>query len=655
MPVWSGGYRNPFYHAVALDVQEELNRRALHAGRKVRGAHRNPLRQSVAESALNWSYGKTAYGHVIGGNVALGFPGERAMTDRSGNLTLYSSTRNVPRFPLLQSIDVTNDGTIGSLLRGKFTFTYWPEQNWNSFNMKGVDNAFLVPGKEVKLSWGWSSGGDKSRQAFTGIINNFNWSFNADMSMTTEVSIVSAATISIGLSGDQSTKNTDPASVTTDPAGVAILGANLATIIDTDIAVLSGSVALTTPGQTDYKAPADTPNKLMEYVAIAWPYQDESAAAGSAPTLKTFWYIKVGALVSFGNYLIDQYEAGGSGALGEIFDLFVWGPNGGNTTQYLPELKSSYPQDVYFNDPAMGLYGTVVANNAAGYNLTLPTNRNLIQIGQILLGTEYVKETYRSFIEENAANIPYKNITNFFETILKRINTASGDAYQISAVLCENPINFDGSNRFNPQSSKSNRTLLSIEDNNLAEEHTKNVKPYNFRANIFQPLIKNVSISSKPPAPLAAAAFTNARGGKSSNVEVQSQPGSDTAALTATNNEITNHLNAFSSAGFNNNWCETFRGLLTRKKKLVQSSTGGHWLNKAIYPMEFTLTIDGISGFTFGDVIDTNLLPAKYDNANMVFTVTKIDHKISNGVWETTLHTVSRIDAADTGKIYKKN
>lgn len=642
MPSWGGKYENPFYHAVLGSVQEELNARALHAGRKVRGTNTD---------ALNWSYGKTAYGHVIGGKIALGFPGERAMTDRTGTLTLYTSTRNVPRFPLLQSIDVTNDGTIGSLLRGKFVFTYWPEQNWNSFNMRGVDTAFLIPGKEVKLSWGWSFGGIHSKQAFTGIINNFNWSFNADLSMTTDVSIVSAATISIGLSGDQSTKETDPDSIVTDPAGIPIQGANLATIIDSDLAALNSNTSLNTPGKTKYVPAGDTANKLMEYIGIAWPYQDESAPTGSAASVKTFWYCKVGALVEFGNYLIDQYESGAeSKALGDLFELKVWG----NTTQYLPELKSSYPQDVYFDDPQMGLYGTVVADNAATYGFKEPGDTNLINIAQILVGTEYIKETYRSFIEENAANIPYKNITNFYETMLKRINVASGDAYQLSPVLCENRTNFDGSKRFNPPASKNDRTLLSIEDTNLAEAHTKSIPVYEFRGTVFQPLIKNVSISSKPPAPLAAAAFTSARGQKNSNVEVQTQPGVDETALKKTNEEITNHLTSFGSAGFNNNWCETYRGLLTRKKKLVYGVGSGHWLNKAIYPVEFTLTIDGISGFRFGDVISTNLLPDKYKGAGMVFTITKIDHKIGSGVWETTLHTVSRINAEDTGKIYKE-
>ena len=69
-----------------------------------------------------------------------------------------------------------------------------------------------------------------------------------------------------------------------------------------------------------------------------------------------------------------------------------------------------------------------------------------------------------------------------------------------------------------------------------------------------------------------------------------------------------------------------------------------HWLNNAVYPIDLSITIDGISGFKFGDVITTNLVPKQYyTDYKMVFTVTKINHTIKDGIWETTLNTKSRI------------
>ena len=46
----------------------------------------------------------------------------------------------------------------------------------------------------------------------------------------------------------------------------------------------------------------------------------------------------------------------------------------------------------------------------------------------------------------------------------------------------------------------------------------------------------------------------------------------------------------FTKTGFNLSWCEAFRGLLTKKKKLA-GSADSHWINQALYPIDFTVTI----------------------------------------------------------------
>ena len=73
-------------------------------------------------------------------------------------------------------------------------------------------------------------------------------------------------------------------------------------------------------------------------------------------------------------------------------------------------------------------------------------------------------------------------------------------------------------------------------------------------------------------------------------------------------------------------------------------------MNKVLYPIDLTLTIDGIDGIKFGDVIQTNLIPARYTEEKMVFVVTKIGHTIQNGVWETTINTKARIEPSDPSK-----
>ena len=710
MPTWSSsGYDNPFYHSVSKTVISELNSRAENAGARVRSGKKS--------GAIEWSYGKTAYGHVKAGKITLGFPGDRVISDRSGNLKLYNS-RNVPRFPLLQSISVTNDGTLGSLLRGNFTFTYWPEMSTKGFNMSGLDDAFFTPGAEVTLSWGWSYGGPSCRQSFTGMINNFNWSFNGDLSLTATVSIVSAATISIGLSGDQSvTPKDDTATEVQDPAQVVISASNLVSIIDTDLGLgnqtqesdatgtgatdttatpaqgTSAQGAAPTPtaspsgdagaatggggvtvwqatnaGDVTYMGTSQTKNKYLDYVGIGWPFQESSgdeeevtpdpaatdsnaapvdADPNATPTatpaegasqnpVKTFWYTSVGRLVHFVNEVIVAYEKGGAPAFSKVFKVV----SDGNETTHLTKIKSAFPMDVIFPSKEMGWYGNCTPQYIqVAQNFTKCKHDNHINISGILIGVDYIKTSYTEFIKETSSQTFYKNITKFFETILKRVNMASGDMYQLTAILCEPPSNFDG--RSEPGLATA---ILSIEDSNLSPEYTTGVIPFNFEANIFKPLVKNVSISSKPPGPMAAAAYVKARGGAAANIEAQADAAKTGGDLAKTESAMKKMTENFAQTGFNPSWCEAFRGHLTKIKKLASGpSKDAHWLNQALYPVDFSVTLDGVSGFRFGDVISTSLVPTKYNKAGLVFVITKIDHKIDSGTWETTLSTAARL------------
>ena len=65
------------------------------------------------------------------------------------------------------------------------------------------------------------------------------------------------------------------------------------------------------------------------------------------------------------------------------------------------------------------------------------------------------------------------------------------------------------------------------------------------------------------------------------------------------------------------------------------------------FPLTFSVVLDGIEGFRFGDTITTNYLPARYreetSGLKIVFTVTKYEHKIANNDWTTTVTALGRI------------
>ena len=443
---------------------------------------------------------------------------------------------------------------------------------------------------------------------------------------------------------------------------------------------------------------------------------------------QTYWYITLKDLVEFANEMMKVFEDDTESKKYNFQKFRIMCEN--NETEYQPSVKSAYPQNVYFPDISMGGYQTFnpfYDNEYSDYLRTFRLNENaptdmqaenisqdkdgnririeddVINVGNILIGINLVLGAYRGFLVDNATNISYKNITSFFDVIIREINAASGDTYQLVSHLFTEPEKL--SPKYTPSdqigdSAMKGMSVLSIEDTHIARKHSQtikanetisgnnrddsdtvtlnediySVKPFVFEATIFKPLIKNVQISSRPPKELAFAAYIAARGQEANDrggdfrEKSLAKPYSGDANVlrpTARDNaeyekqgkknddEKTREENAVGTQGFTQEWCDNYRSILSKLKRLtIKASTtsgrsigvGGHWLNKAIYPVEFTVTIDGINGFKFGDVLKTTMIPRHYNvDWDMVFTVTKILHKVTPSSWETTLNTAARL------------
>lgn len=448
---------------------------------------------------------------------------------------------------------------------------------------------------------------------------------------------------------------------------------------------------------------------------------------------QTYWYITLKDLVQFANEMMKRFENDQENSKESKkynFQKFrIQCEN--NETEYQPDVKSAFPQDVYFPDISMGGYQTFnpfydndysdylrtfyltnANSDITGGNIQTDSNGNrfrieddVINIGNILIGINLIINVYRQFLVDNATNISYKNITSFFDQIIRSVNAASGDTYQLVSHLFSEPETLT---ELLPKAEnigenlKDKLSVLSIEDTHIARKHSQtvmadndlyapnfiddyrlveenlinnediySVKPFVFEATIFKPLIKNVTISSKPPKELAFAAYIAARG-QEANAKGgdfrKSTPYSGDATLSRpverdedeykkqgdiNQKEKEKEETNVGTQGFTQEWCDNYRSILTKTKRLTTRASyrtgrnipiGGHWLNKAIYPVEFSVTIDGINGFKFGDVLKTTMIPRHYNvDWDMVFTVTKILHKVTPSTWETTLNTAARL------------
>jgi len=458
--------------------------------------------------------------------------------------------------------------------------------------------------------------------------------------------------------------------------------------------------------QPETENPTDTASTEEPITAT----NESEVKANSVP--KTFWYVRLGSLVEFANKLIERYENDTNNKFStNLFRIQAFN----NEAEYNKYVRSAYPIDVFFPDIIMGQYGEFCPFNKEGSwredgtggnqvlrlfqsapdkngKRTPIIKDNVINIGQILVGVDFVKRTYDSFLATGGQNISLKNITKFFDEIVKMISTSTGEIYQFTTILFEEPeklvprseynqalenVKLRGGSRIEMAdifsydiSNKRPRAIVSIEDTNLSADVIKegSVEPFKFDATMVRPMLKNVQVVSKPSKEMAAAAYIAARGqgaidrGGSGqgiqNLEVTlnlkgfQNVETYKAEVKKITDELYNDLNVLGKAGWTEAWSELIRGTLIKLKRLTiepqdpVTGLGTSWLNRAIYPIEFSVTLDGINGFKFGDVIKTSLIPKHYNvDWDIVFTVIKVVHKVTTSTWETTLYTAARLNA----------
>ena len=85
-----------------------------------------------------------------------------------------------------------------------------------------------------------------------------------------------------------------------------------------------------------------------------------------------------------------------------------------------------------------------------------------------------------------------------------------------------------------------------------------------------------------------------------------------------------------------------YKVLTTYVKYPTDDITKSQQITAPIFPFDAEFTIDGISGFRYGDVLQFEALPTKY-RANTVFSIIGITHTVgSDGSWTTLVRCIMR-------------
>jgi hypothetical protein len=179
-------------------------------------------------------------------------------------------------------------------------------------------------------------------------------------------------------------------------------------------------------------------------------------------------------------------------------------------------------------------------------------------------------------------------------------------------------------------------------------EKTETIVPARFNPINGDGITREANVSCQPPASDAYAVAAGPAAIKSSTAEATSGTPQDltadkrSAAIEAIKRIKNETLAALQ---FSSEQCDALR---TSLRSLVtaaspdQVATGIIPTTSTQWPLKLEITLDGIYGFKFGDIVETTFLPNSLRGSGLsaAFTVTKVNHTITSNDWTTQLETV---------------
>lgn len=644
--------------------------------------------------AHNWLFKKTAYAEATaydknGKSISLKVPTKGGFESEKNTNALYNgkkyekdNARFLPK-PHINTVKISTAGDFGSLRKADISFTVYSKNDLDLYY------AFLTLGNAIILSYGWnrSGGAFGAPGKFIGSIYNFSYTVNVNggfdcmcYAMGKGIAALSG-NINAGSKPQQQVANApliqtstyNPTSFpnTTTPAQVT--DAFGVTIKEVDLTSALKNLRLASPGlqhneinekgigvlklnSTKIKdAVTDT-----EYEVRRFNNTEERLAAQNNPpkiisqtvTPAQFepyfhYYISLEKLIELINNKILK------GAGGKDLATLKITCNSTVTTGNVPTagldsvLVSGNLLEVAF--PGFGDYVLPAVTSAGAPDLNSRPDfhnhpyKDAFKNGDLsktMLNIDWIIDTISEMSKKKDDIGKSLNLTigKFLGIIFDSIYINSGTRFKLTAVT-----------------NQKDETEWQIVDSSFIPKEltlktvTYNKKfPYEITTSTKNSICRSVSLTSKVPSAMQAAAFISAQSTFTPGAASIVQLGEASKTPESITQEERDDLQTIAAVYFeditNKQNISSLQSALARAYNAFGTGVAGKGTDSAVFPIDFSCTLDGINGFEFGNVITTNYLPSIYQKPGTVaFTITKIEDTISASDWTTTLGTVCRI------------
>jgi hypothetical protein len=238
------------------------------------------------------------------------------------------------------------------------------------------------------------------------------------------------------------------------------------------------------------------------------------------------------------------------------------------------------------------------------------------------------------------------SVRSFLETLFAKVKTAT--AGHINLVLIDDPEKF---NTVETIEEKEVLLIVNKTEGPGAEKPT----PIVFDALNGDGLTKELTLTGKVPKAIQQSAFVGATGtsgdeGRSDAAfSGEEEDGEEIKGPATLDNRIRQAMSQFTTDGLDSTEAvQAATSVLEEMRKAVDTKDLVRSNFSVQYPLELGITLHGINGFRFGDLVTSNLLPAVYRDPRpnglaLGFTVTSIQQEIKDNQWTTSLGAVCRL------------
>jgi hypothetical protein len=534
-----------------------------------------------------------------------------------------------------------------------------------------------------------------NRYEFYGLITNFSFVYNEDATVSATINLTGASNVytDVSLLMSPSKKNRNEININIENS--SLFGTTTETINGEEVVVNFTPPAPLPPAENETDETTRTPLPLFddlerETKERIQSYRDSTNDVTNPVTLKQFdseynWlidgkpynsgsveaetYITLSWLVDYMNRVIVNKRKkastteNGTGTFTDLIKIICTEQEDLCTSNYYSEITSGNPSTIFLfsENKKLNTYGDLVWYQNIKGAPTFQT-ADTAYPSRIFINLQYIYDIIKSL----SADVKTFNVNSFFKEVSYAIAVNTGRAINLSLIThpeIDSALLFYDANRIKTrQTTQVTEYPVPMFANNsngtVVRQFAFNAKIPDSVKNLSYVLNQNpAEISELDVAPYMNFMYNSSNAVRTTDIRgnVIEQQNPDAQVLLdklktqyrETHIEFLNTLRtAKINFGKNPTSPQRIAELREALTKYVQYPTPllteTNQLTAPMYPFDVEITIDGINGFRYGDVLQFLGLPERY-RRNAVFSIINITHTVSNsGEWTTKLKCIMR-------------